>query len=88
MDLEEYKRRKLQLEAGLRRLDKDYAFANSKVQIGDTIADDVSQIVVTDIKFTRSDPPCCVYYGRELTKLGRPKKHETIRSIHQRWVLK
>lgn len=87
MEIEEYKRRKLQLEAGLRKLDKDYAFANSKVQSGDTIADDVSQIVVTDIKFTRSDPPACVYFGRELMKLGIPKNHETIRSIHQRRVL-
>lgn len=67
-------------------LAREYALANSIVQVGDTVTDHLGSIQVREIKFTRvgGNLPYCVYEGPELTAKGTVKiKKGCVRKVHQ-----
>jgi len=80
MTKEEYAYRKVGLEINHSKakylLDKEYAYVNSIVKIGDVIKDHRISIKVDHISIYRdiSGYPCCSYTGSLLTKKGEPFK--------------
>jgi hypothetical protein len=67
-------------------LQRDYAFSNSSVKIGDIVADHIGSVKVAKILYTivhNGDYPTCVYRGVEFTKAGKPRKDKSIRDVYQ-----
>lgn len=80
MDKEEYDLRKKDLEKKYKKdvfaLQKEFAFANNRVNIGDFVGDGSSIVKVDKIGVYLSgiDTPKCVYYGPRYTKKLAPFK--------------
>jgi hypothetical protein len=76
-------------ELKLKSLDKDYAFSNNPFKIGDIVTDHIGSIKIEEIKayLSRFPYPCCVYFGIEYTKKGKPNKRGNRRSIYQSNIL-
>lgn len=66
-------------------LDKEFAFSNSVVKIGDVFTDHMGSIRVTRIIFGKqySLKPMCVYIGNELKKNLTSKKSDAYRQAWQ-----
>ena len=93
MDIEEYKNRKSVIDhdynKSLRALDREFAFSNSVVRVGDIVTDHIGSVIVSDIKLSRGlgSNPACVYYGVELTKKMQAKKSGAVRGVWQENLL-
>lgn len=87
MNYEEFKEKMkdIEKEYNLKKyhLEKEYAFSNNSVQIGDKISDHIGSIIVNKIKFLRMDIPSCVYYGIVLNKNGSIGKRQKERYVYQ-----
>lgn len=90
MDIEDYKERKKILrkdfEEAERLLNREFAFSNSTVKIGDTVTDHVGSIIVESIGVylgIQNQFPTCYYQGLELNKDGKPKKNLNKRMVYQ-----
>lgn len=68
-------------EAGKRLFIRQYCDANNTYKIGDVFTDYAGSILIEDINYDYSSPPCCAYIGIELNKDGTPKK-----SGEKRWA--
>ncbi len=67
-------------------LERDYAFSNSSVKVGDIVTDHIGSVKVDVILYAivrDNDYPTCVYRGEELTKAGKARKKQSIRDIYQ-----
>lgn len=54
---------------------KQYIDDNNPVEIGDTVTDRVTTLIVNKICHSLwGDDPCAIYYGVELRKDGKPRK--------------
>lgn len=86
--LKQRERLKFNFHEGMRKLDRDFAFANNPYRKGDKVSDNTHAIIIEDIKFSRfMEPvPCCVYYGKWLTKAGEPNKKGEVVAIWQNAV--
>lgn len=62
---------------------KEYALSNNYVKVGDIVEDHIGMVLVESIKIYISDPPQCVYTGRELTKARKHRKDGKIRDAFQ-----
>ena len=80
MTEDEYSKKKTEIEKENRKkllvLDREYAFANSPVSIGNVIEDHSCKIKVDEIKFSSGGImrrlPECVYSGPRLKKNNKP----------------
>jgi len=85
----EYKEFFTELEKEFERrkdlLNRGYALANNKVEIGDVISDHQRSIKVGGVSMGQpmEGLPCCVYYGPELKKDKTPKKGGLIGQVWQ-----
>lgn len=67
-------------------LQRDYAFSNSSVKVGDIVTDHIGSVKVDIILYTivhNGDHPTCVYRGEEFTKAGKPRKKQSMRDVYQ-----
>lgn len=96
MDLQEYRLQAKTIrdkaEAEVKQLAREFAFANSTVQIGDKITSRLGHgetIIVEEIKYSikpflsKDESPECVYRGVLLTKKGQPRKDGQRSNIFQ-----
>jgi len=88
MTLEEYRKsvEEINQETDKKKLfiEREFAFSNSNVEVGDVVTDHVGSVKVENIKFTRHGlhVPYCVYYGVILNKTGKPNKKGETRAVH------
>lgn len=71
-------------EAKRKALAVECAMSNNTVKVGDIIDDHIGRIQVEKISASQSGTtrkPCCIYYGNEINKLGKPKQKNK-----KRWV--
>ena len=67
------------------KLQREYAFANSEVKIGDIVVDHQQRLIVDAIAVYvgLSQIPQCTYMGMELKKDGTPKRNGKISKMYQ-----
>lgn len=97
MNSEEYKKKKeelkRQLDLDLGKIQQEYAFANSTVEIGDVLEimhtpTKMELVKVLKVKYTRQHMdsgtlPYCVYYCETLKKDGTSRKNPEYVNYHQ-----
>lgn len=90
MTLDEYNQKLKDTEARhkveIREIQKEYAFSNNNVKIGDVITNKCGDttIVVEKVQLTVFlREPECVYSGKRLRKDGMPYKNGEVEYIHQ-----
>lgn len=93
MDTTEYKERHLallkkhevELELEVAKLNREYAFSNNTVVVGDIVEDHLGKVRVVTIKHTPFGytKPYCVYEGDVLLKNGTKSKRGRTRVVHQ-----
>ncbi len=72
-------------EAEKRAIQKEYAFSNNTLKVGDNVTDHNGTIKIEKIGLYLhySSSPSCYYEGIELKKDGTPKKGEPKRNVFQ-----
>lgn len=94
MTKEEYKeaQKKIELEAYKKQRDIDFKYAMSinTYSKGDKVTDKVGTILIDKIVvgLPLDGMPCCVYYGIELNKNGKPRKNRREREVYGCNVIK
>lgn len=68
----------------LRKLAREYAFANNPYRVGDIVTDHYQTIVVEKIRFSMGfNVPYCTYTGAQLTKKRVPRVDGQVGTVHQ-----
>ena len=87
MTKDELKAKRLEINNRMRveqrALEKEFALANNKTNIGDLVSDHIGTVKVEEILIAFGDVPQCVYRGTEYTRARKPFKRGKRRDVYQ-----